>query len=104
MLSIFILISVASAFARIAHDKNRNRYLWGTIGVVSYFLSNIIAGVIIAMTRPEWLENQGVIMTLDLTSGFLGIVIAYLILKKLPDPTENPDLDNNLLDSQIDKL
>ena len=39
MLSIFILVSAATAFARLALDKNRNRYLWGAIGVVSYFLT-----------------------------------------------------------------
>ena len=102
MLSIFILISAATTFARLAHDKNRNRYLWGTIGVVSYFFTQIIVGVIIGLAKPELLEENLIINIIGMACGFMGIGIAYYILKTLPDPTEEVTSNPDLLDSHLD--
>ena len=102
MLIIFILFGIAKTFAQIAHDKNRNRYLWGTIGVLSYYLTQIIAGIIIALVIPEWLENTGIVMAINLISGFSGVGIAYFILNKLSDPTEELEADDDLLDSKLE--
>lgn len=101
MLSIFILISIATMFSRKAFEKNRNRYGWGTIGVVTFFAAQLIAGVVIALIKPEWLENQGIVTVAGLISGSLGVGVAYYILYKLPDPTEIVGTDSNLLDSDL---
>lgn len=102
MLSIFILVSAATTFARLAHDKNRNRYLWGTIGVVSYFLTQIIVGIVIGLINPELLQETVFINITGVACGFMGIGIAYYILKTLPDPTEEVTSNPNLLDSNLD--
>ncbi len=102
MLSIFILVSAATTFARLAHDKNRNRYLWGTIGVASYFLTQIIVGILIGLVKPELLEENRTINIIGIACGFMGIGIAYYILKTLPDPTVEVAQNADLLDSHLD--
>jgi protein-S-isoprenylcysteine O-methyltransferase Ste14 len=98
MLSIFIFLGIATTFARKAYDKNRNRYVWGTIGVVSYFVLQLFAGSLLAVTKPEWLENQAMVTVIGLVTGFAGVGVAYYILNKLPDPTEVEAENSGLLD------
>ena len=98
MLTIFIFIGIAMTFSRKAYDKDRNRYVWGTIGVVSYFLLQIIAGGIIALVKPEWLTEQAIVTVIGLVTGFAGVGVAYYILHKLPDPTEETVENSGLLD------
>ena len=84
------------------YDKNRNRYLWGTIGVVSYFLTQIIVGVLIGLVKPELLEDNVTINILGMVCGFIGMGVAYYILKTLPDPIEEVTSNPDLLDSHLD--
>jgi drug/metabolite transporter (DMT)-like permease len=102
MLSIFIFVGIASAFARKAFDKDRNRYLWGTIGVCSYFLLQLLGGILIALIKPEWLENNGILTGISLLFGFIGAGIAYYILNNLSDTEQALDTDNQLLDSHLE--
>lgn len=97
MLSIFIFAGIATTFARKAYDKDRNRYLWGFIGIASYFLMQVLAGIIMRLTNPDWLNNQGILTGIGLASGFVGVGIAYYFLHNLSDPIEETDAD--LLDS-----
>lgn len=101
MLSIFLFFGIATMFSRKAFDKNRNRYLWGTIGVLSYFIMPFIVGIVIAVVSPESLDNERFLNILGIVAGFLGVGVAYFILHKLSDPTENLVADNDLLDSQL---
>ncbi len=101
MLSIFILISIASAFSRKAHDKNRNRYGWGTIGVVTFLASQFIGGIIVALINAKLLEDNTIVTVIGLVSGIIGTGTAYYILHKLPDPTEVIETDGDLLDSNL---
>ena len=101
MLSIFILFSIASAFSRKAHDKNRNRYGWGTIGVVTFFGSQFIGGIIVALINADLLNDQGTVTIIGLISGIIGTGTAYYVLHKLPDPTEIVETDSDLLDSNL---
>jgi hypothetical protein len=102
MLGVFILISIASTFSKIALNKNLNRYLWGAIGVVSYFLAQIIGGVVLAILNEELLNNSGAMIGINLLTGFSGVGIAYYFLQKMPDPNEVISNDNDLLDSNIE--
>jgi hypothetical protein len=102
MLSIFMLISVATTFARIAHDKDLNRYMWGTIGVLSYFIMQIIFGVVFVIFSPELVQNRGAGIILELGGGLSGVGIAYYILKKMPNPNDSPPpASGDLLDSDL---
>ncbi len=103
MLSIFMFVTIATTFSRKAYDKDLNRYLWGTIGILSYFAMQIIAGVIIALTIPDLLNEQGALIAIDLCSGLIGVGIAYFILNRIPDPNDPARVgnDDDLLDSNL---
>jgi hypothetical protein len=102
MLAIFMLISVATTFARIAHDKDFNRFIWGAIGVSSYFIMQVVVGIIVIITMPKLYENTGAKIALDLGSGLLGVSIAYFILKNLHNPNDTPPpASGDLLDSDL---
>ena len=102
MLTIFIFIGIATGFSRLAFDKDRNRWVWGTIGVASYFILQILAGILMALLKPEWLENKGILTTVSMVAGFSGVGIAYYILHQLPSLDENMVVDSQLLDSNMD--
>jgi hypothetical protein len=102
MLVIFILIGIVTTFSRLAFDKNLNRYLWGTIGVVSYYLAQYIGGFIINSINPEILQDKGALIGIALLLGFTGVGIAYFILYKMPDPNETSVDDSDLLDNKIE--
>jgi hypothetical protein len=102
MLSIIMLITVATTFSRVAYDKDLNRYLWGTIGVLSYFSMQIIAGVVCIIFMPELLQNKIITTILDLSMGLLGVTIAYQILIRRPNPNDTPPpASGDLLDSDL---
>jgi hypothetical protein len=101
MLSIFVLIGVATSFARIAFDKNLNRGLWGTIGVLSYFVSQFVITLIIAAVSPETMADSTNGVVYSLLSGFAGVTIAYIILQRIPDGKDENDNNTNLLDGDI---
>jgi hypothetical protein len=98
LFSIFLLISIATSFSRKAYDKDRNRYLWAAIGILSFFIMQAVAGIIIGLVYPELLEQNGWMMAISYASGFAGIGTAWYILNKLPDPQA---ADNSLLDANL---
>jgi peptidoglycan biosynthesis protein MviN/MurJ (putative lipid II flippase) len=101
MLSIFVLIGVATSFARIAFDKNLNRGLWGTIGVLSYFVSQFVITLIIASVSPETMLDNTNRIVYSLLSGIAGVAIAYVVLQRMPDGKDESQNDSNLLDGDI---
>ncbi len=102
MLVIVIIIGIATTFSRLAFDKNLNRYLWGTIGVVSYYLAQFIGGIIINEINPELLQDKGALVGYALLLGFMGVGVAYFILYKMPYPGETIVDDSDLLDNKIE--
>ncbi len=102
MLSIFILVGIAKIFAQLAHDKNRNSYLWGAIGVASFYLTQVIIGVIMAIVNPELLEDNLTTSAVGVICGFLGVFVTYYVLKSQRDTTKEIVLNPDLLDSNLD--
>jgi drug/metabolite transporter (DMT)-like permease len=102
MLIIVILVAIATTFSKLAFDKNLNRYLWGTIGVVSYFLAQFLGGIIISAINPEILQDSGANIGYALLLGFIGVGIAYFFLHKMPYPDDTIVDDSDLLDDKIE--
>jgi hypothetical protein len=102
MLEIFLLISAASSFAKIAFDKNLNRYLWGSIAVGSYLLGQVFMVFFIALVNPEVLKNSGSLTVCGVCGGLICVGIAYFILQRIPVKTDRISLNKDLLDSKMD--
>ena len=102
MIGIFLLIYIATSFSKLAFDKNLNRYVWGTIGVASYFISQVISGLIISEINPELLNGSGSVTIIGLITGLMGVGIAYLILQRMPEKQDILSFDRDLLDGKMD--
>jgi hypothetical protein len=102
MIEIFVVISLASTFAKLAFDKNFNRYVWGGIAVGSYIIGQVLMGFIVAATQPSLLDDKITFSLLGIPSGLIGVGIAYIILRRLPEKRDNNALDRDLLDGKID--
>jgi uncharacterized membrane protein YuzA (DUF378 family) len=101
MIAIIILIAVASNFSRTAESKNLNRYLWGAIGFFSYYIGQIIFGILIAAVNPSLMSDTVSINLIGIVVGICSVGVAHIILQKMKDPKENNAINNNLLDSDF---
>lgn len=91
MLEILIMIGVVQKFAEVANSNGRNKYIWGTIGAVSYYGPVLLMSIVIlpSLCRAGYLpfvteDNVFVVSILaNLASGILCCYLAYLLLKSL---------------------
>ncbi len=96
MLEILIIIAVVKVFSATAVDKARSKFLWGAIGALSYYVPLLLmsffllpllvnSGVLPFVTR----ENYFVVgIVFNLITGVACCMIAFLILKNLPNANE----------------
>jgi Na+/proline symporter len=98
---IIILVSIALTFSNLAHSKNLNRYLWGFIGIISYYIAQLLAGVLIVLFSKDLKNNHEAMSVIGILAGLLGVAIAYFILHKMPDAEEIRHNRKDLLDSNF---
>ena len=104
MLEIIVVIAVVKAFASLAQSKNRNKFVWGTIGALSYYIPVLTMGLVLfpilvqAGLLPFVTQNNAVLVNigLNLVAGILCCTLAYVLLKSLPDAHDymGADYDN----------
>jgi peptidoglycan/LPS O-acetylase OafA/YrhL len=98
---IIILVSIALTFSNLAHSKNLNRYLWGFIGVISYYIAQLLAGIFIAFFSSNLKNDQEALFIIGILAGCLGVGIAYFTLQKMPNAEEIRHNRKDLLDSNF---
>src|SRR5688572_13330360 len=75
-----LLVLAAFAFYRGAEKRNLTPWLWAVIGVASYFAGPFIAGIIIGLTDPYSLYDDGIINMYAIVSVLVSLIIAYVIM------------------------
>lgn len=96
-----LVIFIGYAFYQLAFERNRNQWLWAILSVVTYFLAQVLIGLIIALIKPDMLKNEMGINILGWIGGLLATFVLYMYLKNLPEK-EDKILDNNdLLDDNF---
>jgi peptidoglycan/LPS O-acetylase OafA/YrhL len=98
---IVLLVSIALTFSNLAHSKNLNRYVWGFIGVISYYVAQLLAGIFIAFFSKNLKTNQEALFIIGILAGCLGVGIAYFTLQKMPDAEDTRHNRKDLLDSNF---
>lgn len=87
-------------FYRLADTNNLNKVLWPIVGIVSFILGQFLAGMVVGLTSPSSINDQGVLIVAGLIGGALGTVIAYLIIqgeiKKQKAKTNDSIIDEGL--------
>ena len=100
-----ILILAAYLFYRGAEKRKMIPWLWSVIAVASYFAGPTIAGLIIGLTDPYSLYDDGVINIYAIISAFAGLIIAYVVLVIVGDRkakrAEKQKEDSALLDDTL---
>jgi ABC-type uncharacterized transport system permease subunit len=96
-----ILVSIALTFSNLAYSKNLNRYVWGFIGVISYYVAQLLAGIFIAFFSKNLKKDQEALFIIGILAGCLGVGIAYFILQKMPDAEVTKHNRKDLLDSNF---
>lgn len=101
MLGIIILIFVLRSLGMRAHDKGQNRYVYWGIGLVVWFGSQFIFGMIAGMIWPEmFLDNSGddmLFIGLGIIVSAISIGILYYYVDRMPDPDDsNQELVNQI--------
>jgi hypothetical protein len=107
-----LLIIAAYVFYRGAEKRNMIPWLWAVIGVLSYFAGPFLAGIIIGLTDPYSLYDEGAINFYAIISVFVGLIIAYVTMVLIGNNKESKSkkvlLDDSLLDTEsvgsVDKL
>lgn len=68
-------------FYRLADTNKLNKVLWPIVGIVSFILGQFIAGMVIGLTSPSSINDQGTLIIGGLIGGALGTLVAYLIIQ-----------------------
>lgn len=103
MLGLLLIYFIGRAFYRLAHDYNKNNWLYAILGIVMYYVGTFFGGVVIAIFFGEdFFETQSSIVQslVAIPFGLLFDLIFYLILEsvwKRAKPVDINTLDSNLL-------
>ena len=93
MLEIIIIIGVVKTFCSVAENKGRSKVAWGFVGALSYYVPILLmsffllplmvdAGLLPIVTQDNYFLVN---LFSNLAAGVICCVVAYLILKSLPD-------------------
>jgi hypothetical protein len=88
MLSILFIYFIGKAFYTLAEEHNKHNWLFGILGVVSYyagaFLGGILIGVIYVIQNPDGVMEElddRLLSLLTIPIGLLSCWLFYRILK-----------------------
>jgi hypothetical protein len=106
MLGLLPLYFIGRAYYELAHEFDKNRWLFAILGVLSYYaglyLSIFLIGIALAIVSPESVENiadwQATLMGLPF--GVLACWSTYVLLKKSwskPKEISKHTLDGDLV-------
>ncbi|MEO9532973.1 MAG: hypothetical protein ABJG68_15575 [Crocinitomicaceae bacterium] len=76
-----LLIIVASLFYRSAKKRALNGALWGFLAVLTWFGSQVIAGVIIGLSNPMLLDSDAALTMWGLVASIAGSIGLFVLLE-----------------------
>ena len=76
-----LLIIVASLFYRSAKKRALHGALWGFLAVLTWFGSQVIAGVIIGLTNPSLLNSDASLTIWGLVASVAGSIGLFVLLE-----------------------
>ncbi|HMJ70635.1 MAG TPA: hypothetical protein VK508_17135 [Cyclobacteriaceae bacterium] len=87
MISLIVVVIVAYAgreFYYLAIRNNKNRFLFGFIGIASYFTGVFIGSVILNIVAPDFSKSAepGVFTGYTIPAGILAAIAIYFLLKR----------------------
>jgi hypothetical protein len=104
MLGLLLIYFIWKKFADLAFEFDKNRWLFGILGVISYYasyyLSAFITGILIGVFNPDLLnsiaQHEILFGILIIPFGILGMYGLFVILRK--NWTNAKDVTGELID------
>lgn len=109
MLGILLLVAVGFWFNKMGQNHGGAKpWVWVISGIGSYFVGQIIAGLIIGIFAPDMLDDILTLILIGLVTGFAGVFIARQLLinyaKKNQTNKKSPDVIDDQEDVIFDDL
>lgn len=82
MLGLIIIFWIGKYYYKLAEEYNKSKWGYAIIGVLSYYTGSFIAGVVIAIVAPSFIDTASSI-ALSLIALPLGLLAAYGLYKLL---------------------
>jgi uncharacterized membrane protein YccC len=100
-----VIIAIIIAFANKAGELGLNKFLWGAIGFAAYFLTQFVAGVIMALVFDMMGQNIEDVseMALNFVGIIIGAICAYIAYQQMPKYAQKDQhaLEDDLLDEDM---
>jgi len=98
---VIVLIIIGIVFYNYAKSSNINQAVWVLIGLASYFVPQVIVGVVIALVAPHMVNERGMLTIIGIAVGLIGAVIAYQVMVNYAKKAKIKEVDDSLLDSEL---
>lgn len=102
------MLWVGKKFYELAHEYDKNRWLFGVLGVVSYYagflVGSFILGIVLEITWPGYVEtaDERVLALMSVPFGVLGCWGTYKLLERSwsrsSEQVNSQTLDGDLLE------
>lgn len=77
MLGLLLIFFIGKAFFNLAQTHERNKWLFGVLGVVVYYGMTIIGGLVIVFIAVT-IGNEGILNYSDTILGLMGVPVGLL--------------------------
>ena len=99
ILLILLVVGLFSAFYKLADSHDRNGWIYGGIGPVTWFGTQFIAGILIGITAPQLLSDSMNVLIIGMGTGLVGTIVCYMLIKSHFD--KNPKKSNKYKNEDI---
>lgn len=97
------LVVIGIIFYNYAKSCSINNTVWVLIGLASYFIPQVIVGVVIALVAPQMLKEEVGLNILGMAVGIIGSIITYqIMIKYATNNAIKKEVDETLLDSDLE--
>jgi uncharacterized membrane protein YeaQ/YmgE (transglycosylase-associated protein family) len=96
-----VLLVIGILFYNYAKRNNINKAVWVIVGLLSYFVPQLIVGVIIGLVAPQMVNDKGMLTIIGIAVGAIGAIIAYQIMVNYAKKEKIKVVDDSLLDSDL---
>ncbi len=91
MLGIFLIYWIGRKFYDLAFLHHRSQWGWAIFGIIIYFVSQIIFGMLIGIVAPNLLNDTGGSFVVNILGIGIGLGVWFIVFKFLEKSWDNND-------------
>ena len=99
MLGLIFIYFLGRSYFRLAEDHNRSKWLWAILGVVFFYVLQVILGLTLGLTAYNWtLYNEVAVSFIGIGFGLVGSIGIFQLLKFNWSKNKVIDTESEILD------